>query len=185
MGVADRPGTGRAQGFTGFGPVCNGCIKREDTQRFLVPAFVAHIGFREIAEAAEGFLIDPRRKQLMPAVEISHLNGSSVAEALKQAFTHESVRLAGTETPTEAQAEIVVDFLEDHADAVDVFVKVTVDAVNTPTRLPWFPQRPTLARANEKDRQRAAGVGVPQNLVHGLVREERVVRIDTPGGKRD
>src|ERR1017187_2185831 len=183
MGVADRPGAGRTQGFTGFGPVGNGRIEREDAERLLVPAFVPHIGFGEITEAAEGFLVNPRRKQLVPAVEVPYLNGSGIPQPFEQAFTNKSVWLADAESPAEAQAKVVVDFLEDHAGAVDMFVKMTVDAVNASARLPWFPQRPTLARANEQDRQRAAGVGMPQNLVYGLVGEKRVIRIDPPGGE--
>src|ERR1039458_1601860 len=183
MGVANRPGTGRAQGFTSFGPVGDGRIEREDAERFLVPAFVAHIGFGEITEATEGFLINPWWKQLVPAIEIPHLDGSVIPQPLEQAFPNESVWLTDAETPAEAQTEVVVDFLEDHTGAVNVFVKMTVDAINASARLPWFPQRPMLARANEQDRQRAAGVGVPQDLVHGLVGEERVVGINAPCGE--
>ncbi len=183
MSVADRPGASGAQGFAGFSPVGNRRIEREDAEGFFVHAFMAHIGFREIAEAAEGFLINTRRKQLVPAVEVSHLDGNVIVEALDQAFTDESVRLAGAKAPTESQAEVVVNFLEDHAGAVDVLVKMAVNAINTPARLPGFPQRPALACANEQDRQRAAGVRMPQNLVDGLVGEERVVGIDAPGGE--
>src|ERR1017187_8072007 len=106
MGVADRPGAGRTQGFTGFGPVGNGRIEREDAERSLVPAFVAHIGFGEITEAAEGFLINPRGKELVPAVEISHLDGSGIPQPFEQTFTNKSVRFAHAESPAEAQAKV-------------------------------------------------------------------------------
>jgi hypothetical protein len=69
---------------------------------------VPHIALGEITKAAEGLLIDSWWKELMPAVEISHLDGSVVVEALDQAFADESIRIAGAETPTETQAEIVV-----------------------------------------------------------------------------
>ena len=134
MGVADRPGAGRAQGFTGFRPIGNGRIEGKDTQRFPVPAFMAHVGFGKIAEPAESFLIDPRRKQLVPAVEIPDFNGRGIVEALEYTFTNESVWLAGAQSPTEAQAEVVVDLLEDHARSVNVFVKMTVNTINAATQ---------------------------------------------------
>ena len=162
--MTNRPGASSAERFAGFGAVGNGRVEGENAKRFFRLTFVTHIGFCEVAEAAEGFLVDTGRQELVPAIEIPDFGRLGAIKAIKHAFTHEAVRFAGAERPTKAQAEVVVDFLEDHAGAVDVFVKMTIEAIDASACLPRFPQRPAFADADQKNRQGATGVGMAQDL---------------------
>ena len=71
IGVAERPGASRTQGFARLSAVGDAAVQGVNAQAGARHRFVAHVGGREVAVARMGFLADSCGKQMVPTVEHS------------------------------------------------------------------------------------------------------------------
>ena len=138
-----------------------------------------HVGGGQVAVVGVEVGADAGRDEIVPAVEVPHLHRRP-GYALQGAPAREAVDVAGLQLPCEAQAEVVVDFLENHARAVLVFPQVALEPVDAARVGPRFPAEPAAALADQENREGAGGIRAGQDPVRGLVGEERLVRLYPP-----
>src|SRR5579862_7030671 len=139
MSVSNRPRARGAERFAGLGPVGDGGVECVDAKRHFRATFVAHVRFSEVAETTERLLVDARWQDLVPAVEIADFHRFAVVDGFEDTFPDEAEPFARAERPAETQSKVVVDFLKDDADAVNMFVEVALEPIDATTRLPGFP----------------------------------------------
>ena len=180
VGVAHTPGARDPQGLGGLGPVGDHGVEGVEGQARVGQPLVAHVADGQVADARVEVTPHARRDEVVPAVEVADASGGT-ADLVEDRVADHPEGLTGREAPTEAQAQVLVDLLEEDGGAVDALVQVSPDRAGAGQVAPRLPQRGRLATRDEEDAAYAAGVGIAQDLVHCLAREEPMVGIAAAG----
>ena len=98
---------------------------------------------------------------------------------LQTAFPNQAELLTNLQLPAESESKPPVDFLEDDTRPGDVFVEIAGNFLRRANPVPRLPRD----AVHLEQAEHSAGPGLAEDLVGSLIRENRVVRIDTPGGE--
>jgi hypothetical protein len=120
---------------------------------------------------------------MVPAVEVADVHGR-LEQVLEDGIAHQAEGVAAGECRAKPQPEVVIDLLEHEAGSPDALVESAGDRVHPHSVPPGLPERCPAATGCEQDRERSARVGMLEDLVHRLVREQRHVGVTTAGGER-